>query len=118
MQKKSILVIEDNSDLRALQKILLEMAGFSVTEAGSGEEAFEHLSTRMPDLILLDVELGDMTGSQFLDRVEIENSQVLAQVPVVYVTGYERPEDQRAVGYIRKGTDNRKFISQVQQILV
>lgn len=118
MQKKSIMVIEDNSDLRALQKILLEMAGYLVLEAGSGAEGQKHLAAgKNPDLILLDVELGDMTGSEFLDQIETANSEILKNVPVVYVTGHDRPSDQRAKGYIRKGQGNREFINQIKTFM-
>ncbi len=69
--KQSILVVDDSFDTLKLQRILLELEGYEVFTAESGAEAFEILSEiDEPNLILLDMQMGDMNGIEFLTMLE------------------------------------------------
>ncbi len=77
-KKKSILVIDDSSDMLNLQKAFLEMDGFQTFTARSGEEAFKVLDKiEKPDLILLDVRMDGMSGPDFLKMLEDKKPEIL-----------------------------------------
>lgn len=58
----SILLVEDHDDSRDVDALGLQDAGFSVQQAGSGEEALESLLERVPDVLVTDVSLPGMSG--------------------------------------------------------
>ena len=59
----SILIVDDQADLRKLIRLTLQPANFQVFEATSGQEALERAQQRTPDLVLLDVMMpGDLNG--------------------------------------------------------
>ena len=104
--KSSILVIDDNADTLYLQKIVLEMDGFEVFTAQSGAEALTVLSQiEAPHLILLDMQLEQMTGTEFLTQLEQERPEIVQKVPVVFLSGMHEIPKSKAVGFIRKPTD-------------
>ena len=65
----TVLVVDDEQDIVLLCRIALDLAGFTVLEAGSGEEALTLLETACPDVMLLDVRLPGMDGWEVLDRL-------------------------------------------------
>lgn len=82
----TILVVEDNDDVRDLVVEALRRKGYHVTEARNGQEALdalEELGTR-PCLVLLDMMMPVMSGPEFL--VAIAKDLTLASIPVVVVT--------------------------------
>ena len=117
-----ILVIEDEELLRNLYSELLEMKGFQVETAADGKTALEHLNdTRKPDLILLDINMPEMDGVEFL-RV-IKTNDKLKRVPVILLTGVIQVEkisaglDMGAVGYIEKANSPVEVMSKIEMIL-
>lgn len=116
--KQSVLVIDDCSDTLDLQRILLEAEGFEVFTAQSGTEALELLSKiDQPNLILLDMQIGDMTGTDFLIRLEAKLPEIIKNVPVVFMTGMDAVPESKAIGFIRKPADMDKFIIAVHQFI-
>jgi two-component system chemotaxis response regulator CheY len=63
---KYCLIIDDSDLLRQTARRLLEEAGFDTAEAASGQAGIESCQTRPPDAILLDCQLADMSGIDFL----------------------------------------------------
>ncbi|MDD2805387.1 MAG: response regulator [Elusimicrobiales bacterium] len=59
---KKILIIDDDPDFTHLMSVFLSQQGFEVEDAGCGREGIKKTLTSRPDLVLLDYELGDMTG--------------------------------------------------------
>jgi DNA-binding NtrC family response regulator len=118
MNKESILVIDDDSALLELQKIILEMNGFGVFTAQSGEEALGLLAKiDKPHLILLDVKMEDMSGPQFLKKFEEEMPQLFAGIPVVYLSGMVEIPKGNVVGLIRKPFEMDKYIKEVHNFI-
>ena len=66
---KCILVVEDQEDNRRILRDLLGNAGFELIEAESGEDALSAVTTRRPDLILMDIQLSPF--SQVLDKTAV-----------------------------------------------
>lgn len=97
-----VLVVEDDRGHAAFCESLLRHQGFEVDVAGSAEVALDVMQARAPDLILLDINLPDMTGIELAQLVRERES--LAHVPVVFLTG-EEDLDRRAEAIAAGGDD-------------
>ena len=82
---KSILIVDDEEDVRALIQLGLEMqAGWKVLNASCGEEAIKIAASQQPDVILLDWMMPEMDGKTTLQRLK-SNSKT-QQIPVILMT--------------------------------
>ena len=91
---KRVLLAEDETDLRKMMKILLELHGYDVIEAADGYEAVEKAVELSPDLILMDIAMPVMDG---IDSTRtIRRHEELNGVPIVAVTAYGDFYSQRA----------------------
>ena len=105
---KSVLVVDDNSDLRDALTFVLEAEGYTVTAASDGQEALVRLrSDLLPGVILLDLSMPNMDGSSFRHH-QLEDPR-LARIPVVVCSGERGARDAAlrlgANGYIAKPMD-------------
>ena len=86
----TILIVEDDADIRELMKIFLEADGYRVNLAADGLDAFEELqSGPRPALILLDLMMPRMDGEQFLKKLR---GSRFADVPVIIMSGHSAAE--------------------------
>ena len=91
---KRVLLVEDETDLRKMMKILLELHGYDVIEAADGYEAVEKAIEQEPNLILMDIAMPVMDG---IDSTRaIRRHAELNGVPIVAVTAYGDFYSQRA----------------------
>jgi DNA-binding response OmpR family regulator len=79
-------VVDDDVDLATIVARVLESQGFRVRIASSGEEGLLRLHDRLPDLVILDVEMPHLTGPQMAYRMFIHDAG-FEQVPIVLVSG-------------------------------
>lgn len=102
---KSVLVVEDDEDIRNVIVDLLESEGYHTESASNGQEALDVLhEISKPCLVLLDMMMPIMDGRGFLDRVMKDS--FLAPIPVVVVSAVaDKTNTQGAVGFIRKPVD-------------
>ncbi|MEJ1936992.1 response regulator [Nostoc sp. NIES-2111] len=77
MNTVRILSVDDNEAMRYVRRRGLERAGFAVVEARSGEEALRAAAEHRPDLVLLDVRLGDANGGAICRKLKEERPDVL-----------------------------------------
>jgi CheY-like chemotaxis protein len=102
---RSILVVDDDPDVRdAIANVLCD-EGYQVTSAGNGREALEQLRDQTrPSLILLDMVMPDMDGWRF--RMELKKHPELAAIPVVILSAHGNVRDAAlalgAADYLRK----------------
>ncbi len=89
---KSVLAVDDSATSRMLIKNILETAGYKVTSAIDGIEAFTLLRTGQFDVLVSDVEMPRLNGFDLTARVRADAR--LADLPVVLVTGLETREDR------------------------
>ncbi len=82
----TILVVDDEKNIRRTLRMVLEGEGFDVLEAGSAEEAFPILDDALVDLVILDVRLPGMSGVDALDRIRKERGQ--EALPIIVISGH------------------------------
>jgi CheY-like chemotaxis protein len=87
---KTILVIDDEPDLRLFMKTVLENAGFDVAVAANGKEALERMTEKKPDAISLDLVMPKMSGLKFYKYIQKNKDR--AGIPVVVVTAHAADE--------------------------
>jgi two-component system, chemotaxis family, sensor kinase CheA len=106
--KQSILVVDDSVTIRTFEKALLEAAGYDVTAASDGLEAWNMLQSKQCDLIVSDVEMPNMTGFELTEKVRGDSK--LKDMPLVLVTTLSSDEDRKrgidagADAYVIKGS--------------
>ena len=88
--ERRILIVEDESDFAALLCSILVKAGYMVSTACNGEEAFAEVQRTRPDLITLDIQMPRQSGAHFYRKLK-SNEQYEA-IPVVVVTGLTRDD--------------------------
>ena len=116
-----ILIVDDNDAGQLLVSVVLELAGFEVSTAGSSEEVMERLHERPPDLILMDVQLPGQDGLS-LTR-QIKANPATAEISIVALSAFAMPGDRdRAlaagcIGYITKPIDTRTLAEEVREFL-
>ena len=80
---RTVLVVEDEADLLFTVSLTLELAGYAVMKAASGEEALEVMAAEVPDAVVLDLRLPGIDGWEVLRRL---NEGGGLRVPVVLVS--------------------------------
>jgi CheY-like chemotaxis protein len=82
---KSVLVVDDEEDIRAIAQLGLEMGGgWTVFTASSGQEALQMAADRQPDVILLDLMMPDMDGRETLQKLKANS--LTQDIPVILLT--------------------------------
>ncbi len=89
--QKSILIVDDESDVRTVLNILLAQCGYAVTEAADGQEALDLMSQREFDLVFLDLMMPRLTGEEVLERMKADGR--LARLPVIVLTAVSQRKD-------------------------
>jgi two-component system response regulator CpxR len=103
MEKKTILLVEDDLDIRDLLQDYLEERGYDVVPAGTGKQAIDFLTLdpqSPPDIVILDLMMPIMTGWQVLE--EIRREPRLLHVPVLVLTAAARDKPTGAAALFRK----------------
>jgi DNA-binding NtrC family response regulator len=117
MSKGSILVVDDESEIREGLELLLTSEGYGVSSAGTGESGLAKLEETPFDLLLLDVSLPDRNGLDLLKEIHRRDPRLA----VVLITAYGSIEMARtafksgAMDYITKPWSNDELLAQVAQ---
>jgi len=118
---KSILIVDDNENLRKLLVWFLQPRGYETLQAATGKEAIEKAIAAQPSLILLDIRLPDMNG---VDAARaIKKDQRTAHIPIVGWSAYFgerwREEALRAgmVAYMEKPLSAPVIESTIKQFI-
>jgi DNA-binding response OmpR family regulator len=99
MNRRTVLVVDDDTDIRGLLRELLERAGYAVSEAADGRSALRALYVARPDLVILDVSMPELDGWETLSRI-----RDLSDVPVLMLTARATEIDK--VRGLRAGADD------------
>lgn len=126
-QKKSVLVVDVDEDLRTSTSVRLKAAGFEVHEAKDGEESLEQIRKILPDLVLMDIKMPKLNGMQAFFR--LKEIPGVSKIKIVFLTNYGEPQAEAAwldkkfakeigaAGYIRKTNRLDSLVEQVKDIL-
>jgi DNA-binding response OmpR family regulator len=118
MPGASVLVVDDDADVRTLVAELLGRAGYTVSQAPDGREALRLLYDERPDLIVLDVSMPQLDGWATLERI-----RELSSVPVVMLSALGAElEKVRALrsgadDYVTKPFGRQELLARVESVL-
>lgn len=117
MDDPSVLIVDDNEKNRRLARDVLRAAGFRTFEAESGAEAIVLAAEHLPDVILMDLQLPDMEGTDAMQR--LREGRRTARIPVVVLSALPLESDDDwflaagFAGYIEKPIEIAGFPDQV-----
>ena len=113
----TILIVEDDADIRDLMKIFLEADGYQVDVASDGVDAFGRLQAGVrPAVILLDLMMPRMDGEQFLKQIRLSP---FAKIPVVIISGHsiarKKARELNAAGCLMKPVEFNELLKTVRR---
>ena len=122
-RKQEIIVLVEDSQLQALRtRLILEAAGFAVQVSPTGAMALALISESQPDLILLDLNLPDISGQEVAGR--LKQDPLLSGIPIIFLTGVFREVkdvirglEQGADDYIDKAVDEEELVARIRASL-
>ena len=117
-----VLVVEDNATNRLIVQRLLSRRGYEVLEAVSGARGLELIGSAAPDLILLDVQLPEMSGFDFLQRLRAMphpscGTRVIALTAHALASDRERCLDAGMDGYVAKPFTAQSLFDEVNRVM-
>jgi CheY-like chemotaxis protein len=113
-----ILVIDDNTEARELLREILEAKGYTVFEAGDGQEALELMDRTLVNLAIVDLDMPRVNGLEFTQRAKTVNPVL----PVIMVTAYAQfysPAEILAAGvdaFLLKPIDRARLMKAIEQL--
>ncbi len=120
MPKKTLLLVDDERDFAETMALRLEMRGYEVTIAHSGEEALES-AKKKPNLILLDVMMPVMDGYQICSK--LREDRKTKNIPIIMLTAKNMPQDKveglqiGADDYVSKSFDLEELFARIDALL-
>jgi two-component system cell cycle response regulator DivK len=118
---RKVLIVEDNELSMKLFNDLLEMHGYTTLQTKDGRDAESIARLHRPDLILMDIQLPEVSGLEITKRLKADEE--LRRIPVVAVTALAMPGDEAKIrqggcdGYIAKPISIAGFIQVVEHHL-
>jgi two-component system, OmpR family, alkaline phosphatase synthesis response regulator PhoP len=121
MVRQSVLVVEDEEDIRELVSYNLLKEGYQVAGVGSGEDALTAVESKAPDLILLDIMLPGLDGLKVCRK--LKESPAYQSIPIIMLTAKgEEPDivaglNMGADDYVTKPFSPKVLLARVQAVL-
>ena len=116
-QGERVLVVDDEADIRGTITALLRYNGYEVDSVANGNDAVQEVEREVPDLVLLDQMLPDMSGIDVAQRLRAEHPML----PIVFVSGHAEPDELRlavpGVRLLRKPFQSEELYSEVRRSL-
>ena len=118
---KTVLVVEDNDLNMKLFHDILEAHGYQILQTKNGRDALRLAREHHPDLILMDIQLPEISGLEVTKLIKSDDS--LRQIPVVAVTAFAMKGDEEKIreggceAYIAKPISVAHFIATVERFL-
>ena len=115
---KTILIVEDNELNMKLFNDLLEAKGYNIVQTRNGMEALDLARANMPDLILMDIQLPEVSGLEVTKW--IKEDEELKAIPVIAVTAFAMKGDEERIrqggceAYISKPISVATFIETIK----
>jgi len=121
MAHELILIVDDNEQNRRLARDVLQFAGFRTLEAAGGVEGLSLAAEHHPDLVLMDIRMPDMKGTEAVRK--LREDEHTAAIPVVALTSSTMKGDRERFladgfdGYLEKPIRVREFPDQIRRHL-
>ncbi len=124
---KRILVVDDRNELLHLMRRVLEDEQYQVSILQEGKDAFHTCKSMLPDLLILDLKLGDMSGQEILQQLKSDGAT--ADIPVIIYTAAvleadevfraieSRPQFYTGVRLLRKPFELTTLLDNVEELL-
>jgi DNA-binding response OmpR family regulator len=116
-----ILIADDEPNIVLSLEFLMQRAGFDVSIARTGDEAFAHIAAARPDLVLLDVMLPGMTGFEVCERVRADPSLAATRIIMLTAKGREVEVNRGlalgADAYVTKPFSTQELVGRVRELL-
>jgi CheY-like chemotaxis protein len=122
-EKKTILVVDDEPDVRTFLSTLFEDSGYATVMAQDGIEALSRVKEKAPDLVTLDITMPNKSGVKFYR--EMKESAEWRKVPIIIVTGVSgefktfistRKQVPPPEGYLSKPIDKTEILKLVKKL--
>jgi two-component system cell cycle response regulator DivK len=121
MDQKKILIVEDNELNMKLFHDLLEVDGYTTLQTKDGREALQLAREHRPDLILMDIQLPEVSGLEVTKWIKADDD--LKSIPVIAVTAFAMKGDEEKIrsggceAYIAKPISVNSFLETIQTVL-
>ncbi len=118
---KTILVVDDEPDIRLVLQARLEAAGYNVETAATGLEALNRIRTQPPDLVILDLMLPGMDG--FAVCALLKRDQRFSRIPIIILSARSQPQDKKtgtdlgADAYLTKPFQSKELLETITRLL-
>ncbi len=116
-----ILIVEDNDKNLKLVRDVLQVKGYDTIDAGTAEDGIKLARERVPDLILMDIQLPGMNGIEALGVLRAD--PLTAGIPTAAVTASVMPQDRNKIteagfdAYVGKPINLKEFLDTVRRLL-
>ena len=116
-----ILIVEDNEKNMKLVRDLLQFKGYQTLEAVTGTEGLRLAKEKLPDLVLMDIQLPDIDGITALGKLRAD--PITSKIPVLAVSASVMPDEQSRIvasgfdAYITKPINIKTFVETVERFV-
>ncbi len=122
MDRKKILIVDDEENELSLLDLILSKAGYSVTTSDNGKEALFLAKSICPDLVIVDLSMPDMDGGQVAEELKLRPET--KDIPVLFLTGLYTKEQENEKGHMIAGNmilakpcESKKLLTIINTIL-
>lgn len=112
---KTILVVDDDKNLRRLYKAELEAEGYRVLLAENGRRGFELVQSEHPDMVVMDIRMPEMDGLEALAHILKERENVPVILNTAYSSYLENFSSWAAEGYVIKSADMQALKDKIRE---
>ncbi len=121
MRDKTILLVEDQIEFRAIQKVYLEQQGYRVVAADDGNQGVQAAREYRPNIILMDLSMPKKDGLSATR--ELKSDPSTSHIPVILLTAHaygsagRRAREAGCAAFVPKPCDPRRVLQEVQQLI-
>ena len=118
---KTVLLVEDNEDNQAVDRLILEHVGYQVLSAWDGTAGVRTAREALPDLVLMDISMPGIDGLEATRILKADDHA--AVIPIIVLTAHARPEDRQLAldagcdAYVCKPALPREVVAAVEKLI-